>query len=332
MVDDMSALTALGLTTAQQRAYYALTLDAACDGSLPAVARSAGVTRAVAAAALDDLVDLGLAIRDGEAQHYVCAPVDAALGSLAAARREQLARAEAFTGVLAARVNRVHERRGPDQLVSVLHGRTQIRTVELQMLRSAREQLRTLDRPPHVSPVPDGVPIDPMQAEILSSGLRSRTIYDLDQFDNPRRLELLRAEIEAGESARVMTDLPLKLLIADDSLALVPLLNPGTDEEPAALLVRSSVLLDSLALLFEALWRAARPIVLHPEGLTELDDDPDLRQLVELLNTGLTEERLARLLGISERTVRRRLTAARETLGATTMFQAGVEAARRGWI
>ncbi|MDQ2847647.1 MAG: helix-turn-helix transcriptional regulator, partial [Actinomycetota bacterium] len=40
----------------------------------------------------------------------------------------------------------------------------------------------------------------------------------------------------------------------------------------------------------------------------------------------------ARRLGISERTMRRRVSAVMELLGATSRFDAGVKAARAGWI
>ena len=41
---------------------------------------------------------------------------------------------------------------------------------------------------------------------------------------------------------------------------------------------------------------------------------------------------IARKLGISLRTVRRRMAELMSDLGADTRFQAGVEAVRRGWL
>ena len=47
---------------------------------------------------------------------------------------------------------------------------------------------------------------------------------------------------------------------------------------------------------------------------------------------GRTDEQIARKLGISLRTVRRRVAALMTELGVDTRFQAGVEAVRRGWL
>ena len=48
--------------------------------------------------------------------------------------------------------------------------------------------------------------------------------------------------------------------------------------------------------------------------------------------TGATDDVIARQLGISPRTLRRRLHDLFDELGASNRFHAGVEAARRGWV
>jgi DNA-binding NarL/FixJ family response regulator len=47
---------------------------------------------------------------------------------------------------------------------------------------------------------------------------------------------------------------------------------------------------------------------------------------------GATDDVIARQLGISPRTLRRRLHDLFDELGASNRFHAGVEAARRGWV
>ena len=50
------------------------------------------------------------------------------------------------------------------------------------------------------------------------------------------------------------------------------------------------------------------------------------------LAAGAKDEQIARTLGISLRTVRRRVADLLIELGVDTRFQAGVEAVRRGWL
>lgn len=54
--------------------------------------------------------------------------------------------------------------------------------------------------------------------------------------------------------------------------------------------------------------------------------------IVRLLSEGHTDDVIARHLGLSKRTYRRRFDKLMGELGATSRFQAGVLAARRGWI
>jgi len=58
---------------------------------------------------------------------------------------------------------------------------------------------------------------------------------------------------------------------------------------------------------------------------------PDVA-LLDMIQQGLTDDRIGRKMGISIRTVRRIMADLMGKLNARSRFQAGVEAARRGWI
>lgn len=62
-------------------------------------------------------------------------------------------------------------------------------------------------------------------------------------------------------------------------------------------------------------------------GLSESE-----QEILHLLSLGVPDPTIARRLGISSRTFDRRLRSILDTLGAVTRFQAGVIAARRGWL
>jgi DNA-binding NarL/FixJ family response regulator len=53
---------------------------------------------------------------------------------------------------------------------------------------------------------------------------------------------------------------------------------------------------------------------------------------VSLLAAGLTDAAIARAQGWSERTTQRRIHHLMSQLGVSTRFQAGLTAARRGWL
>jgi DNA-binding NarL/FixJ family response regulator len=76
-------------------------------------------------------------------------------------------------------------------------------------------------------------------------------------------------------------------------------------------------------------------VAAHESGADEAASDlptDDERALIAMLASGLKDEAIARQLDVHVATVRRRITALVERLDATTRFQAGLQAARRGWL
>ncbi|SDZ09962.1 regulatory protein, luxR family [Saccharopolyspora shandongensis] len=95
-----------------------------------------------------------------------------------------------------------------------------------------------------------------------------------------------------------------------------------------SLVVHASGLLNALSGLFETLWTLAMPV----SAETEQDQLSDRDRSIMLMAAGATDEAIARRLHLSRRTVVRRIAALLDQLGATTRFQAGVQAAKRGLL
>lgn len=162
-------------------------------------------------------------------------------------------------------------------------------------------------------------------AEAVASGRRSRAIYPAIALQEAP--DTLRRRAEAGEQIRIVPELPSRLVVLGDSHAILP--EPmGSADEPR-LLIRQPALIEALTLLFELMWERAAPV----PSLDRREARPDLRRLLLLqLADGAKDESIARTLGISLRTVRRRIADIQIELGVDSRFQAGVEAVRRGWL
>lgn len=162
-------------------------------------------------------------------------------------------------------------------------------------------------------------------AEALRQGGRSsRAIYPLHAAREAPGV--LAARAAAGEQVRVLPDLPTRMLVVGDSHVLLP--DPlGYADMPLAV-VRQRAVVEAATQWFELLWeRAATPAVAARGARHD-----QRRFLLQQLAAGEHDEQIARRLGLSLRTVRRRVADLMTELGADSRFQAGVEAARRGWI
>lgn len=158
----------------------------------------------------------------------------------------------------------------------------------------------------------------------VAAGRRVRGIYATCVLQEAPGVVARR--IRVGEEIRVLPELPTRLLLVGTSIAAMP--EPlGLASTPGTL-VRQRGIVEALGLWFEELWARAAPV----NHAAALASDDSRRFLLEQLAAGAQDEQMARRLGVSLRTVRRRVAELMEELGAGSRFQAGVEATRRGWI
>jgi DNA-binding NarL/FixJ family response regulator len=122
---------------------------------------------------------------------------------------------------------------------------------------------------------------------------------------------------------RMLRDVPLRLIVIDRRTALLP-----TSADVVVELGPSS-LLNALLRLFDLLWQQASPLTPAVSGGPLTSDD---QQLLSLAAAGLTDQAIARRLGVAQRTVERRMQRILKTLDATTRFQAGLRAGQRGLL
>lgn len=314
-------LDALGLDADQEAVYRCLVR--AGEGAVGDLVDRTGLPLQVVNDAVIRLEQKGLAHRESERilAYRPELAIEAALGDLEAA----VGRARATTRSLAEEYRADLPPLQNLDVVQMIEGRDALIDRHRQLHLSAAQELLTFERPPYVSD-----PLTPNQEEQaqLARGVRVRGIYARASIEFPGRLVHIMGEVAAGEEARVVPEVPLKMVIADRRAALVPLTNAGTVDH--GLLLGPCSLLDALVELFESLWLRALPLVAGDEG--GVDHDSVDRVILSLLAAGLSDDAIARQLQISVRTVRRRVARLLTVLDARTRFQAAVHASQQGLL
>ncbi|GAA4089226.1 helix-turn-helix transcriptional regulator [Nonomuraea soli] len=324
-VPDDVDLNILGLEPAEERAYRALVDLAAAS---PAVlADRLRLPASDARSLLRRLESLGLASRSGgDQERHVAAAPDLALRAMLVARRDELRRSELAINELTELYRRTAGSRAPGDLIEVVIGSdaTRQRFEQLQ-LGAEREVMAFVTAPTVVQSAED----NPAEDAAVRRGVRYRVILERDVLDGPGGLSQAEQATRQGEEVAVVDTLPMKMIVADRSVALVPLSSPG--EEPGALVVHARGLLGGLIRLFEWTWDRAAKLHL---GAEEGDEDVTAldRKILALLFAGLTDEAVAKQLQLSPRTVQRRVRHLMDLSGATTRLQLGRYAPERGWV
>lgn len=250
---------------------------------------------------------------------------DLAVEALIAAREEQHRRARADVGPLMELYLRNRDEEQADNaFVEVVTGVGAVRELWNTLLNGAREEVCVLDQPPYVTPLGEHVALEDATRQ---RDVQWRVVYDRSAVDLPGRVTEIIELVAAGERARVTPTLPFKLAVIDTHAAVLPVANGDVVDK--VLLIRPSALLDVLRSTFELYWDKGIPF--SPGGIyaAAADVDPNL---LGLLAAGLTDESIARQLGLAPRTVQRRVRQLMDRCGAQTRFQAGVQAMRRGWL
>jgi DNA-binding Lrp family transcriptional regulator len=321
----LSPLSVLGFTGAQEELYRVVLRNSGI--AVAELSQLLGMPAKTVAEDVARFASLGLLDLRGDS--VVALPPDHALGRLITeeTRRlhsveEQLGSLRRMLPSLSAEHRSSQAPRGEQVTVEILGGDD---VIDLVRSLSPTSQGDLLWMRPDQWRYPEGPLADEWVKELVRSGRRSRAIYPARALEEAPRV--IRGRAAAGEHVRVLADIPFRAAVLGDSAAI---LADRLDRAPhRALVLRQGLMIRALQLLFETLWDKAMPV---PGMGGASDGTSDRALLLDQLASGAKDEQIARALGISLRTVRRRVAEVLEELGAGSRFQAGVEAVRRGWV
>ncbi|MFD3973325.1 LuxR C-terminal-related transcriptional regulator [Streptomyces cyaneofuscatus] len=331
---EAGVLTEIGLGTDAACAYRALLKEPRAETGALAARLGWSVDRA--SNALDELFGLSL-VRPSHEHRDSRRLVDPELGLQAlidAQERELLRRQQILTQTKLAAENLVDEYRsasesGPVSSVRELRGIDAVQTCVEKTCHECREEIQVFV-PGGAQPGDVLASSQPLDLLLLERSARVSYVYQ-DSIRNDRPTsEYAQWLVEQGAEVRTVPHLPLRVIIWDRRTALVPI-DPAAPDT-GAFLLSSPGPVAALQSLFEQVWqRAAR---FGEERDRERDGALADQEsaVLGLLAAGLTDEVIARKLGVSVRTSRRVTAALMNRLGARSRFQLGALAAERGWL
>lgn len=254
-----------------------LSLLRLASASAVQIAQFAGVPRTSVYQALESLSLKGLAERrpTGGTASWACPSREAVLlrlegileqaqeerrNALEAQTLDEMSRATALRRVFAHTFGETGA--GAGAYVHVLGTAARVKQAYEEILVGAREQVMMFTRPPYAAAA--GY-VNPAVLDVLGRALPFRAVYMAAHTDQPEFLDYYRAGVEA----RVVADLPMKLVLVDRSKALIGLTDPilAEDGYPVTMLIEHPGFAAYLAMSFEFVWQAGVPYV-PPDDVT----------------------------------------------------------------
>jgi DNA-binding MarR family transcriptional regulator/DNA-binding CsgD family transcriptional regulator len=321
---------ALNLDREEELTYVALLRVP--SASVAEVADEAGLPPARVSRSLARLAARQLAHRSQDRPvRYSPTPPDVAISALVNERQRELDKMLLAVPALLDQYQRAAARADPAALVEVLSGQEASFARFQDMMAGATSDIMAFDR----QSADEGTGAAELAVEqpVLERGVRCRAVYEVAALEQPERLPYIRKLAALGEQVRVLPRLPMKLIICDHRLAMLPLASASDERLTVGVLaVHPSRLLDGLIAMFEDYWQ--RAVALNAalnENAVHALSSADTETLM-LLCTGMKDEAMARQLGVSARTLNRRIIKLMATLGANSRFQLGIQAAKRGLV
>ncbi|MGW3247440.1 helix-turn-helix domain-containing protein [Streptomyces sp. NPDC001070] len=322
-------LAPLGLSPAQERIY--LTLLALGGEHTERLADMLDVPAQAAAGDLSTLAALGLVARqDTAGGRYTAVAPDVAVAAAVMQRQLALLKVQSRIDTLMQTYRSRAVGVGPP--VQLLRSPEEVRECFVHLQRTARQEVLSFTR------LPFALALDrnDTELEMLERGVGYRAVYERAVLAQPGAREQLRDYLNAGEQARAATVLPSKFVIADRHLAMIAVRSDQQEMASGCLLIRTTGIVDALTALFEYVWDRSVPLQPHDEAGPENDAlttvGGDDLELLALMLAGLPDKALASQLGVSVRTVHRRIRRLMSLTGSTTRMQLGWYAARAGLL
>lgn len=187
------------------------------------------------------------------------------------------------------------------------------------LLRSARQEVVLIrSRPPQ----PDELRHEAdALTELLRRWVRVHVVWDERLLADPAVEEFVRWQRRTRAEVRTGAAVPATIALVDCRTALI------SPRSGRARVCRCPETATMMHYLVQGVWDAAAPMAVDSGAAADPGQD-----VLRLLAGGLTDQQIARRLGVSERTVARTVARSMTELGARSRFEAGVRAARLGLL
>ncbi|MEW2305073.1 LuxR C-terminal-related transcriptional regulator [Streptomyces sp. NPDC006655] len=301
------------------------------------LARELGLSGGEAAHVWPSLEALGLIARPpGEGEQIVPVSPEAALlrvlrrqQALAEQRAQEVRRLEQAVGALVeVYMPAVAAERSEIQL-SVVSGRIEL----LQTLNDLSDTAQDVVSCMHAGRVPSLLELRrdlSRDRHLVERGITVRHLQLQRHAATADYAVHFEALADIGVALRLAPVVPLHMFIADNSLALLPL-DPEAPEQGMAVL-RGPQLIRSFTAVFDHIWHGATPYPVGRRDKAAVDLTQEQTAIVRMLAEGVKDEKIARNVGVSPRTISRQIAELMQRLGVTSRFAAGVRAAELGLL
>lgn len=147
----------------------------------------------------------------------------------------------------------------PLDFIDVMEEKTQIHKRYIKSVRDTKIEMLTFNKGPYASDNSERLKEqEDEEAKFLKRGGTSKGIYQFKEFEEIDWLyESVKKSVRDGEKARVVENLPIKMLIFDDEKVMFPLEQPiKTSNDLTMIYIEHKQLASACRILFDHMWNS----------------------------------------------------------------------------
>lgn len=171
------------------------------------------------------------------------------------------------------------------------------------------------------------------QRDLLNSSgepIHVQANYSDTLMGEPALPDVMRWRAAAGEEQRVTPGMRLTCMANDTGLSLVDLQDDNGG--PHGLMISDAAFSKAIRDVCRWAWPIGVPWRNGGNGDQAAKGTPQFQTILQMMAAGASDAAIARQLGVSQRTIERRVRSIMDQLNTTTRFQAGVIAARQNLL
>lgn len=260
-------LQELGLNVYEAKVYLAIIERSSMNTA--EITQVSGVPRARTYDILDNLVRRGLAsLKPGKQKRYSAIDIDIFRQRLIADNREESLKREQKIDKIARELktkiakiytpeNQISD---PLQYIEIIKNPMQIHKRFQQLTVESKKEILILTKPPYAGNQTQVVEQFRQQARLMKRGVKVKSIYEIPKEPAAKNwwIQVVNKAVEAGEDARAIDELPMKLAIFDEQIVLYTLEDPVLRQSSVTtMIIEHRSLAKSLKMLFNNIWSTA---------------------------------------------------------------------------
>ena len=255
-------LRSLGLSENEAKTY--LTLLTKNSMTVGEIAKLSGVPRPKLYEILTKLIVKGLCIEKiGKVKRYHVVEPNIVKEKLISDYQVQLEQKKIIANNFSNAVNSIYlqnvNKTDPLEYIEILKDKGKIRKRWLTLQKNAKQEILCFTKAPYSAPFSENVDVE---TDLLKRKVKIRGIYEYNDimYSEKEGIKIISSLISAGEEARIVKELPMKLAIIDENITMLALNDPvSLKPSITTIVINHPSFAIAQKYVFESIWEKAMP-------------------------------------------------------------------------